>query len=161
MPDGTTHHVRINRAHLEEDAGKNQHEGLPHSQVDLNRAGTPLLEIVTEPDLETAEQCRILAQELQKIMQFLEVSDANMQLGQIRFEPNINLIITEDGKTYKTPITRGEEPEQLPRSRRVRLLTNNGGSWKSLRKTAASLWENRGKTKPRLGRRQRRDNFPA
>ena len=105
MPDGTTHRVRINRAHLEEDAGKNQHEGLPHSQVDLNRAGTPLLEIVTEPDLETAEQCRILAQELQKIMQFLEVSDANMQLGQIRFEPNINLKITDGDQTYKTPIT--------------------------------------------------------
>ena len=105
LEDGSTHRVRINRAHLEEDAGKNQHEGLPHSQVDLNRAGTPLLEIVTEPDLETPEQCRVLAQELQKIVQFIGASEANMQKGQMRFEPNINLQITEDGKTYKTPIT--------------------------------------------------------
>ncbi len=104
LSDGSTHRVRINRAHLEEDAGKNQHEGLSHSQVDLNRAGTPLLEIVTEPDLETPEQCRVLAQELQKIVQFVGASQANMQKGQMRFEPNINLVITEDGKTYKTPI---------------------------------------------------------
>ncbi len=104
LSDGSTHRIRINRAHLEEDAGKNQHEGLAHSQVDLNRAGTPLLEIVTEPDLETPEQCRVLAQELQKIVQFIGASEANMQKGQMRFEPNINLQITEDGKTYKTPI---------------------------------------------------------
>ncbi len=105
LADGTTHRVRINRAHLEEDAGKNQHEGLPHSQIDLNRAGTPLLEIVTEPDLTSPEQCRVLAQELQKIVQFVGASHANMQLGQMRFEPNINLQITMDGKVYKTPIT--------------------------------------------------------
>ncbi|MBN2064844.1 MAG: Asp-tRNA(Asn)/Glu-tRNA(Gln) amidotransferase subunit GatB [Sedimentisphaerales bacterium] len=104
LADGTAHRVRINRAHLEEDAGKNQHEGLPHSQIDLNRAGTPLLEIVTEPDLNSPEQCRVLAQELQKIVQFVGASHANMQLGQMRFEPNINLQITMDGKVYKTPI---------------------------------------------------------
>ena len=96
--------IRILRAHLEEDAGKNAHEGSTHSIVDLNRAGTPLLEIVTEPDLSSATECKNLAQELQKIVQYLEVSVADMQKGQIRFEPNINLVITEDGKTYKTPI---------------------------------------------------------
>ena len=102
--DGNQKTIRILRAHLEEDAGKNMHEGANHSQVDLNRAGTPLLEIVTEPDLSSATECKNLAVELQKIVQFLGVSEANMQKGQIRFEPNINLVITEEGQTYKTPI---------------------------------------------------------
>ncbi|MBI9015832.1 MAG: Asp-tRNA(Asn)/Glu-tRNA(Gln) amidotransferase subunit GatB [Phycisphaerae bacterium] len=105
LEDGNTKRIGLIRAHLEEDAGKNQHEGLSYSRVDLNRTGTALLEIVTEPDIESAEQCRILCQQLQKIIQFLGVSDANMQLGQMRFEPNINLKITDDdGKVYKTPI---------------------------------------------------------
>lgn len=105
LEEGESKKIRILRAHLEEDAGKNTHEGLPHSQVDLNRAGTPLLEIVTEPDLASPEECRILSMELQKIVQFLGISDANMQMGQMRFEPNINLHITDDdGKLYKTPI---------------------------------------------------------
>jgi len=105
LEDGSRKTVRIIRAHLEEDAGKNQHEGLPHSRVDLNRTGTPLLEIVTQPDLETPDQCRVLAMELQKLVQFLGVSEANMQKGHMRFEPNINLHITDDdGTIYKTPI---------------------------------------------------------
>ena len=105
LEDGRHKRVRILRAHLEEDAGKNQHEGLPHSRVDLNRTGTPLLEIVTEPDLSSAAECRALAMELQKIVQFLGVSHANMQMGHMRFEPNVNLhIVDDDGHTYKTPI---------------------------------------------------------
>ena len=104
LPGGEMKKVRIRRAHLEEDAGKNLHEGLAHSQVDLNRAGTPLLEIVTEPDLTSAEECRILAVELQRLVQFLGVSEANMQKGHMRFEPNINLHITDDGVDYCTPI---------------------------------------------------------
>jgi len=105
LEDGATRKIRILRAHLEEDAGKNQHEGLPHSRVDLNRTGTPLLEIVTEPDMSSPEECRILAMELQKLVQFLGVSEANMQKGHMRFEPNINLHITDDeGQVYKTPI---------------------------------------------------------
>ncbi|KPK77684.1 MAG: hypothetical protein AMJ79_02470 [Phycisphaerae bacterium SM23_30] len=105
LEDGTTKKVRIIRAHLEEDAGKNLHEGLDHSRIDLNRTGTPLLEIVTEPDLNSPVECRILAQELQKLVQFLGVSEANMQKGHMRFEPNINLqIIDDDGREYRTPI---------------------------------------------------------
>ena len=104
LPGGGAKRVRILRAHLEEDAGKNLHEGLAHSQVDLNRAGTPLLEIVTEPDLTSAEECRILAVELQRLVQFLGVSEADMQKGHMRFEPNINLHITENGVEYRTPI---------------------------------------------------------
>ncbi len=105
LEDGTTKKIRILRAHLEEDAGKNLHEGQAHSQVDLNRAGTPLLEIVTQPDLDTPEQCKTLAVELQKLVQFLGVSAADMQKGHMRFEPNINLHITDDdGREYRTPI---------------------------------------------------------
>jgi aspartyl-tRNA(Asn)/glutamyl-tRNA(Gln) amidotransferase subunit B len=96
--------IRIRRAHLEEDAGKNIHSG-SYSQVDLNRAGTPLLEIVTEPDMNSPEEVKSLAVELQRIVRFLGVSEADMQKGHMRFEPNINLHIVKDGKEYKTPIS--------------------------------------------------------
>jgi len=103
--------VRIRRAHLEEDAGKLLHEapgGFPidHTIVDLNRAGTPLLEIVTEPDLTSPRQVASFAQELQKIVQYLGVSEGHMQMGHMRFEPNINLHITDQtGAVHKTAIT--------------------------------------------------------
>ena len=111
LRDGTTKVVRIRRAHLEEDAGKLLHEapgGYPidWSIVDLNRAGTPLLEIVTEPDLSGGQEIVAFGQELQKIVQFLGVSEGQMQMGHMRFEPNINVHITDqDGKVHKTAIT--------------------------------------------------------
>jgi aspartyl-tRNA(Asn)/glutamyl-tRNA(Gln) amidotransferase subunit B len=108
---GKLHPVRIRRAHLEEDAGKLLHDApggfaIDHSIVDLNRAGTPLLEIVTEPDLSTPQQVRAFAQELQKLVQHLGVSHAQMQMGHMRFEPNINVHITDaQGNVHKTAIT--------------------------------------------------------
>jgi len=99
-----TKRIGIIRAHLEEDAGKNLHTAGNFSQVDLNRTGTPLLEIVTEPDLSSGAEARALAVELQRIVRYLGVSEGDMQKGQMRFEPNINLIITKDGKEYRTPI---------------------------------------------------------
>ncbi len=104
LEDGKTKRIRIRRAHLEEDAGKNLHTAGHHSQVDLNRAGTPLLEIVTEPDLNSPEQVRALAVELQRIVRYLGVSEADMQKGHMRFEPNVNLIIERGGQQFKTPI---------------------------------------------------------
>ncbi len=101
---GRTKRIGIIRAHLEEDAGKNLHTAGNFSQVDLNRAGTPLLEIVTEPDMSSAAEVRTLAVELQRMVRYLGVSEADMQKGHMRFEPNINLIITKDGVEYKTPI---------------------------------------------------------
>jgi aspartyl-tRNA(Asn)/glutamyl-tRNA(Gln) amidotransferase subunit B len=84
--------IRITRAHLEEDAGKNTHpEGLPYSLVDYNRAGSPLLEIVTEPDLETAEEARLYLQELQRIVRYVGASTADMEKGTMRCEPNISV----------------------------------------------------------------------
>jgi len=104
LQQGRTKRIRIIRAHLEEDAGKNLHTAGNFSQVDLNRAGTPLLEIVTEPDMNSAAEVRALAVELQRMVRFLGVSEADMQKGHMRFEPNINLVITKDGAEYKTPI---------------------------------------------------------
>ena len=109
--EGNFEGVRIRRAHLEEDAGKLLHEapgGFPidHSIVDLNRAGTPLLEIVTEPDLTSAKQVAQFGQELQKLVQFLGVSEGQMQMGHMRFEPNINVHITDQlDQVHRTAIT--------------------------------------------------------
>jgi len=104
LESGRSKSIRIIRAHLEEDAGKNVHTAGNFSQVDLNRTGTPLLEIVTEPDMNSAAEVRALAAELQRMVRFLGVSQGDMQKGHMRFEPNINLIITKDGAEYKTPI---------------------------------------------------------
>jgi len=104
LEGGRTKKIGIIRAHLEEDAGKNTHTLGNFSAVDLNRAGTPLLEIVTEPDMNDAAEVRALAVELQRIVRYLGVSEADMQKGHMRFEPNVNVIITKDGKEYKTPI---------------------------------------------------------
>ena len=99
-----TKRIGIIRAHLEEDAGKNVHTAGNFSQVDLNRTGTPLLEIVTQPDMNSGAEARTLAVELQRIVRYLGVSEGDMQKGHIRFEPNINLVITKDGREFKTPI---------------------------------------------------------
>ena len=105
LESGQMKKIRITRAHLEEDAGKNVHTAGNFSRVDLNRTGTPLLEIVTEPDINSGAECRALAMELQRIVRYLGVSLADMQKGHMRFEPNVNLVITKDGVEYKTPIT--------------------------------------------------------
>jgi len=103
--DGQTRKVRILRAHLEEDAGKNMHERPGITQVDLNRTGTPLLEIVTQPDLASAEEAYNFCVELQRLVTYLGVSEANMQKGQMRFEPNVNVSITCQDCEYRTPIS--------------------------------------------------------
>jgi len=103
--DGQLKTVRIRRLHLEEDAAKLLHEGLvAASHVDLNRAGTPLMEIVTEPDLASADEAHAFGSELRSLVRYLGVSEANMQQGQMRLEPNVNLAIVRDGQEYRTPI---------------------------------------------------------
>ncbi len=90
--NGKTKRIGITRAHLEEDAGKNIHpEGLPYSLVDYNRAGAPLLEIVTEPDIESAEEGKIFLQELRNIIRYLGASSCDMEKGTMRCEPNISV----------------------------------------------------------------------
>jgi len=106
----TSKRIGIIRAHLEEDAGKLGHE-LPGggayagSLVDYNRAGTPLLEIVSYPDMNSSAQAETFGRAVRSICRFLGVSQCIMQRGQMRFEPNINvMIVTEDGHEYFTPI---------------------------------------------------------
>ena len=89
---GTTKRVRVRRAHLEEDAGKNLHGASSgRSLVDLNRAGTPLLEIVTEPDMRSADEAVAYLKNLRDILMYLEVCDGNMEEGSFRCEPNLSL----------------------------------------------------------------------
>ena len=102
--------VGIIRAHLEEDAGKLLHEapgGAPidFSIVDLNRAGAPLLEIVTQPDFTSPGQCVAFARSLRSLCRFLGVTEGVLQKGHMRFEPNINTVLTlDDGRQATTPI---------------------------------------------------------
>ncbi|MCA9005054.1 MAG: Asp-tRNA(Asn)/Glu-tRNA(Gln) amidotransferase subunit GatB [Planctomycetaceae bacterium] len=103
-----TKKVGIIRAHLEEDAGKNSHDesGRGHdSKVDLNRCGTPLVEIVSEPDLRSAQEARKYLEELKLLLTYIDVSDCNMQEGSLRCDANVNLHIhQENGETIPTPI---------------------------------------------------------
>lgn len=102
-----TRSVGIIRAHLEEDAGKSLHEesGRGDSRVDLNRCGTPLIEIVSQPDLHSPREARRYLEELKLLLTYLGVSDCNMQEGSLRCDANINLHVhTDDGHKIPTPI---------------------------------------------------------
>jgi aspartyl-tRNA(Asn)/glutamyl-tRNA(Gln) amidotransferase subunit B len=99
--------IGIIRAHLEEDAGKNFHDETGRggeSLVDLNRAGTPLLEIVTRPDIRSATEAHAFLDELKLLLTYLEVSDCNMQEGSLRCDANVNLHIADGAGTVATPI---------------------------------------------------------
>ncbi|WQZ42183.1 Asp-tRNA(Asn)/Glu-tRNA(Gln) amidotransferase subunit GatB [Helicobacter pylori] len=91
--------VRIERAHMEEDAGKNIHEG-SCSLVDLNRACTPLLEIVSEPDMRNSEEAIAYLKKLHAIVRFIGISDANMQEGNFRCDANVSIRPKGDEKLY-------------------------------------------------------------
>jgi aspartyl-tRNA(Asn)/glutamyl-tRNA(Gln) amidotransferase subunit B len=98
--------IRFERAHLEEDAGKLMHGAKKgYSRVDLNRAGVPLLEMVSRPDITSAAQARRLLQELQLLVRTIGVSHADMEKGQMRCDVNINIAFEHDGKEVRTPIT--------------------------------------------------------
>jgi aspartyl-tRNA(Asn)/glutamyl-tRNA(Gln) amidotransferase subunit B len=92
LGDGTEKRIGINRIHLEEDAGKSLHDQEEYfSYVDLNRAGVPLIEIVTEPDIRSAEEASALLTEMRKLVRHLNVSDGNMEEGSLRCDANISI----------------------------------------------------------------------
>jgi aspartyl-tRNA(Asn)/glutamyl-tRNA(Gln) amidotransferase subunit B len=92
LDDGTHKRVGVTRAHLEEDAGKSLHEGLPGvSGIDLNRAGTPLVEIVSEPDMRSAKEAVAYMKKVHTLVRYLEICDGNMQEGSFRCDANVSV----------------------------------------------------------------------
>ncbi len=90
--DGTTKRIGITRAHLEEDAGKSLHENFHGlTGIDLNRSGTPLLEIVSEPDMRSAKEAIAYMRKIHELVQYLEISDGNMQEGSFRCDANVSI----------------------------------------------------------------------
>jgi aspartyl-tRNA(Asn)/glutamyl-tRNA(Gln) amidotransferase subunit B len=92
LEDGQTRRIGITRAHLEEDAGKSLHEGLPATTgIDLNRAGTPLVEIVSEPDMRSAKEAVAYMKKVHTLVRYLEICDGNMQEGSFRCDANVSV----------------------------------------------------------------------
>ena len=92
LDDGSVKRVGVTRAHLEEDAGKSLHEGLPGvTGIDLNRAGTPLLEIVSEPQLRSAKEAIAYMKKVHTLVRYLEICDGNMQEGSFRCDANVSV----------------------------------------------------------------------
>lgn len=103
--NGAYRRVRIERIHLEEDVGKSLHLEGEHSYIDYNRSGTPLIEIVTKPDMTSAEEAALFMQSVQEILRYVAVTKGNLEEGNMRCDANINLNVWEDGKLYRTPIS--------------------------------------------------------
>ncbi|UTC52197.1 Asp-tRNA(Asn)/Glu-tRNA(Gln) amidotransferase subunit GatB [Treponema sp. OMZ 803] len=97
--------IRIERIHLEEDAGKSLHIEGAHSYVDYNRCGVPLIEIVSKPDMKSPEEAAQYMQTIREILKFIGVTDGNLEEGAMRCDANINLKVFENGKEYRTPIS--------------------------------------------------------
>jgi len=102
--DGKIEKIRINRIHIEEDAGKLIHMEGNNTYIDYNRCGTPLLEIVSEPDIKSPEEAVLYLTNLKEIFQYLEISDCNMEEGSLRCDANISMMIEDNGKWINTPI---------------------------------------------------------
>ena len=97
--NGTVREIGITRAHLEEDAGKSVHEGFPgFTGIDLNRAGAPLIEIVSEPDLRSAVEAVAYMKKIHSLVRYLEISDGNMQEGSFRCDANVS--VRPEGETW-------------------------------------------------------------
>ena len=132
--DGTPRVLGVTRAHMEEDAGKTFHDRFPSvSAIDLNRAGTPLVEIVSEPDMRTPAEAREYCTRLKEILEYTEVSDANMEEGSLRVDANVS--IRRHGETAlgtKTEIknmnsfANVERALTAERERQVALLESGG-----------------------------------
>ncbi len=92
LPDGTDKTINVTRAHLEEDAGKSVHDAIPgHSGIDLNRAGTPLLEVVSEPELASAAEAAAYFRQLHALVRYLKICDGNLAEGSMRCDANVSV----------------------------------------------------------------------
>ncbi|GAA4386080.1 Asp-tRNA(Asn)/Glu-tRNA(Gln) amidotransferase subunit GatB [Hymenobacter koreensis] len=99
LADGSTKNVGITRIHMEEDAGKSMHlAGETETLVDLNRAGVPLIEIVSEPDIRNADEAYAYLTEIKKLVQYLDICDGNMEEGSLRCDANISVMLQGAGK---------------------------------------------------------------
>lgn len=105
VEDGKYRRVRVERIHLEEDVGKSLHLPGSHSYIDYNRSGTPLIEIVTKPDMTSPEEAALFMETVQEILRYVKVTNGNLEEGNMRCDANINLNVWEDGKLYHTPIS--------------------------------------------------------
>jgi len=143
-PEGgpTAKRVRLIRVHLEEDAGKSMHDeqsGEADSRIDLNRTGTPLLEIVSQPDLRSPAEAKAFLTEIRLLLTYLGVSDCNMQEGSLRVDANVNLHIDESGERIATPIVEVKNMNSFRAVERA-LAFEAGRQWE--------VWQ---ETKQRLG----------
>ena len=101
------HDIRINRAHMEEDTGKSVHQTIDcqdSTLIDYNRSGVPLVEIVSEPDIISAQMAKNYLLKIQQIVRYVGVSDADIEKGSMRCEPTVNLKIEDNGETFYTPM---------------------------------------------------------
>ncbi|MCR4938754.1 MAG: Asp-tRNA(Asn)/Glu-tRNA(Gln) amidotransferase subunit GatB [Treponemataceae bacterium] len=103
--DNTYKRVRVERIHLEEDVGKSLHLEGKYSYIDYNRCGTPLIEIVTKPDMNSPEEAALFMETAQEILRYVGVTKGNLEEGNMRCDANINLTVWENGKEYHTPIS--------------------------------------------------------
>jgi aspartyl-tRNA(Asn)/glutamyl-tRNA(Gln) amidotransferase subunit B len=105
IENGKYRRVRVERIHLEEDVGKSLHLQGTHSYIDYNRSGTPLIEIVTKPDMTSPEEAALFMETVQEILRYVKVTNGNLEEGNMRCDAYINLNVWEDGKLYHTPIS--------------------------------------------------------
>lgn len=102
LKDGSKRNVKLNRIHMEEDAGKSIHlSGEDETRVDFNRAGTPLIEIVSEPDMHTAEEANAFLREIWKLVKYLDICDGNMEEGSLRCDANVSVMLKEASELGK------------------------------------------------------------
>ncbi len=146
--------TRIRRVHLEEDTGKLIHEA-GFTLIDFNRSGVPLLEIVTEPDISSSLEAREFLEKLQQIVRYLGISRADMEKGQMRCEPTVNLEIEKDGKTFYTPLVEikninsfrfAQKAIEFEIIRQLREFQEKGIEKKAGNKTTRGFDERRGET---------------
>ncbi len=153
--------VRIRRLHVEEDAGKSLHDRYPGlTAVDLNRAGVPLIEIVTEPDLRSAAAARAYLGQLKRTLEYLEVSDCNMEAGSLRVDANVSVrSVGSDELATKTEVKNMNSFSQLEKAleyeaaRHIGILESGGTVVHQ-----TMLWDpSRGETRPMRGKEEVHD----